>query len=171
MSSRQPPLRPRSRILATARAMQSEAKPRARSSATKVDTMRSDAAKNSARDGTRIDETRGDVFAPLCPARGVLDNLTSRWGVLAMVALLEGMHRFGELHRKVPGVSEKMLTQTLRALERDGLVLREVFPEVPPRVHYSLTPMGEEAALRLESLTDWIEDNMNRVIDSRTRRS
>ncbi len=87
-------------------------------------------------------EQRGDLYAPACPSRGVLDHVTSRWGVLVLVALLEGTHRFSELRRKVAGVSEKMLAQTLQALEEDGFVLREVYPVIPPRVDYSLTPMG-----------------------------
>src|SRR5690349_14163507 len=92
---------------------------------------------------------RGDLSAPACPSRGVLDHVTSRWGVLALVALLDGTHRFSELRRKVGGVSEKMLAQTLRTLEADGFVLREMYPEIPPRVEYSLTALGREVADRV----------------------
>ena len=114
-------------------------------------------------------EQRGDLYAPACPSRGVLDHVTSRWGVLVLVALLEGTHRFSELRRKVAGVSEKMLAQTLHALEEDGFVLREVYPVIPPRVDYSLTPMGEEVAGHIEALTDWIEENMPRIFAARAQ--
>ena len=114
-------------------------------------------------------EQRGDLYAAACPSRGVLEHVTSRWGVLVLVALLEGTHRFSELRRKVGGVSEKMLAQTLHALEEDGFVVREVFPVIPPRVDYSLTPMGQEVASHIEALTDWIEDNLPRVFAARAQ--
>ncbi|MCW2308342.1 winged helix-turn-helix transcriptional regulator [Rhodobium gokarnense] len=104
---------------------------------------------------------RGDVFSEACPSRQILQHITSRWGVLVLVALSGGTHRFAELRRKVSGVSEKMLAQTLRALETDGLVDRTAYPVVPPRVEYSLTPLGREAAIRVETLVDWIEDNLS----------
>ena len=112
---------------------------------------------------------RGDLFASACPSRGVLDHVTSRWGVLVLVALLEGTHRFSELRRKVAGVSEKMLSQTLQALERDGFVLREAYPVIPPRVDYSLTGMGREVAGQVEALADWIEESMPRIARARAR--
>ena len=110
---------------------------------------------------------QGNLCAPQCPSRGVLDHVTSRWGVLVLVALLERTHRFSELRRRVGGVSEKMLSQTLQALEADGFVRREVFPEVPPRVEYSLEPLGREAAARVETLARWIEGNLGRILDAR----
>lgn len=113
---------------------------------------------------------RGDLYAPACPSRGVLDHLTSRWGVLVMVALLEGTHRFSELRRKVGGVSEKMLSQTLQALERDGFVLREPYAVIPPRVDYSLTGLGREVAGHVEALTDWIEESLPRILAARALR-
>jgi len=112
------------------------------------------------RDGVR---GHGNLYAPACPSRGVLDHVTSRWGVLVLVALREGTHRFSELRRRVGGVSEKMLSQTLQALEADGFVRRELFPEIPPRVEYSLTPLGEEVAVRVEALAAWIEGNLGRI--------
>lgn len=117
----------------------------------------------------RAKEQRGDLYAPACPSRGVLDHVTSRWGVLVLVALLEGTHRFSELRRKVGGVSEKMLAQTLQALEHDGFVHREVFPVIPPRVEYRLTPLGEEVAGKVEALADWIEENLGRIQAARAR--
>jgi DNA-binding HxlR family transcriptional regulator len=118
----------------------------------------------------RAREQRGELFAPACPSRGVLEHVTSRWGVLVLVALLEGTHRFSELRRKVGGVSEKMLAQTLQSLEADGFVRREVFPVIPPHVEYSLTPLGQEVAERVEGLADWIEENLGRILAARAER-
>lgn len=112
---------------------------------------------------------RGELFAADCPSRGVLQHVTSRWGVLVLVALLAGMHRFSDLRRKVGGVSEKMLAQTLQCLEGDGFVLRRSYPVVPPRVEYSLTPMGIEVARQVEGLADWIEGNLPRILEARRR--
>jgi DNA-binding HxlR family transcriptional regulator len=112
-----------------------------------------------------------DVYAAQCPSRPVLDRLTSRWGVLVLVALLEGTHRFRELARKIGGVSEKMLSQTLQALESDGFVVRTAFAEIPPRVEYSLTPLGIEAAERVRELVDWIEANLSRVVKARAQQA
>ena len=106
---------------------------------------------------------RGDLFAADCPSREVLRHVTSRWGVLVLIALQGGTHRFSDLRRKVAGVSEKMLAQTLDALAYDGLVLRIAQQVVPPHVEYSLTPLGREAATRLEVLVDWIEDNFPQI--------
>lgn len=105
------------------------------------------------------DPQRAQVMAADCPSRAVLGHITSRWGVLVLVMLLERTHRFSELRRAVGGVSEKMLAQTLDALAYDGLVLRVAHQVVPPHVEYSLTPLGRQAAERLEVLVDWIEDN------------
>ena len=110
---------------------------------------------------------RGELFSPDCPSRDVLQHVTSRWGVLVLVALLAGTHRFSELRRKVGGVSEKMLAQTLQWMEGDGFVLRTAYPVVPPHVEYSLTPMGVEVAQRVEGLADWIEGNLPRILDGR----
>ena len=110
---------------------------------------------------------RGNLFAEACPSRGVLQHVTSRWGVLILVALLDGTHRFSELRRKIGGVSEKMLAQTLQALESDGFVLRTSFPVVPPHVEYSLTPMGTEVAAQVQTLADWIEHNLSTILQTR----
>lgn len=106
---------------------------------------------------------RGHLFAEACPSREVLKHLTSRWGVLVLIALLDGTHRFSELRRKVGGVSERMLAQTLQWLEDDGMVDRCAYPVVPPHVEYSLTPLGREAAEKVGGLADWIETNMPRI--------
>ena len=104
-------------------------------------------------------DERGQVLAAECPSRIVLGHITSRWGVLVLVVLLDGTHRFSQLRRAIGGVSEKMLAQTLDALACDGLVLRVAQQVVPPHVEYSLTPLGRQAAERLEVLVDWIEDH------------
>jgi len=108
-----------------------------------------------------------DVYDRMCPSRGVLEHVTSRWGVLVLVALSERGYRFSELRRRVAGVSEKMLAQTLQTLERDGFVLRVAHPVIPPRVDYSLTPLGEEAAELVSSLAHWVESRMCAVRDAR----
>jgi DNA-binding HxlR family transcriptional regulator len=100
---------------------------------------------------------RGDLMAAGCPSRTVLQHLTSRWGVLVLIALLPGTRRFSELRRAIGGISERMLAQTLQWLETDGIVDRRAWPEVPPRVDYTLTARGREAALRVQALADWIE--------------
>lgn len=110
---------------------------------------------------------RGELFSADCPSRDVLKHVTSRWGVLVLVALLSGTHRFSDLRRKVGGVSEKMLAQTLQWLEGDGFVARKSYPVVPPHVEYSLTPLGREVAQQVETLADWIEGNFFRIIDAR----
>ncbi len=114
---------------------------------------------------------RGELFAVECPSRDVLKHVTSRWGVLVLVALLAGTHRFSDLRRKVGGVSEKMLAQTLQWLEGDGFVLRTAYPVVPPHVEYSLTPLGMEVGQRVEALADWIEGNLPAVMAARQRRT
>ena len=110
---------------------------------------------------------RGDLLSADCPSRDVLKHMTSRWGVLVLVMLLGGMHRFNELRRKIGGVSEKMLSQTLQALELDGLIARKSLPVVPPHVEYSLTPLGQEAAQHLEVMVDWIENNLPEIMSRR----
>ncbi|WP_329221423.1 helix-turn-helix transcriptional regulator [Streptomyces sp. NBC_01485] len=110
-----------------------------------------------------------DVFAKACPSRGTLEHITGRWGGLTLGALHEGSLRFNELRRRVDGVSEKMLSQTLHALERDGLVHREAQPTNPPRVDYELTPLGREVAERLLSLIHCLEGRMDDVLAARER--
>lgn len=110
---------------------------------------------------------RGNVLAVECPSRGVLEHVTSRWGTLVLVSLRDGTLRFSELRRQVTGVSEKMLAQTLRSLEQDGFVARQVHPVIPPHVDYALTPLGQELASQLVRLTNWIEVNLGRVLTAR----
>ena len=109
---------------------------------------------------------RGQLFAEACPSREVLKHVTSRWGVLVLIALMTGTHRFSELRRKIGGVSERMLAQTLQWLEQDGFVSRVSYPVVPPHVEYSLTPLGEEVGARVRDLADWIEVNLPRISEA-----
>ncbi len=111
---------------------------------------------------------RGDLLSAACPSRAVLQHVTSRWGVLLFVVLLGGTHRFSELRRKVDGVSEKMLAQTLRWLQEDGFVERRSFNTVPPHVEYRLTPLGLQVGRRVEGLADWIEENMAVIVGARS---
>src|SRR6478752_690310 len=104
------------------------------------------------------------VLPAACPSRVVIDHVTSKWGVLLLLALSERTMRWGELRRVVEGISEKMLAQTLRTLEGDGIVLREVTPSVPPRVDYSLTERGEALVERLLPLLDWVADNSEAIV-------
>ncbi|MGK5691582.1 winged helix-turn-helix transcriptional regulator [Streptomyces sp. URMC 128] len=115
--------------------------------------------------------SNGDAEA-LCPYRLVLEHVTSRWGVLVLSELLDRPHRFSELRRAIGsyggrGVSEKMLTQTLQTLERDGLVHRDAKPVIPPRVDYSLTDLGREAAEQVRALSEWTRRRMDEVDKAR----
>lgn len=114
---------------------------------------------------------RGDLFAEQCPSREILNHVTSRWGVLLLVALLGGTHRFSDLRRKVNGISEKMLAQTLQWLEADGFVERQAYPVIPPKVEYRLTPLGEEVGRKVEALADWIEVNLLAILAARAGRT
>ncbi|WP_327074049.1 helix-turn-helix transcriptional regulator [Kitasatospora purpeofusca] len=118
-------------------------------------------------EGSPLLDRAPDIYDRMCPSRGVLEHVTSRWGVLVLVALRERGYRFSELRRRVSGVSEKMLAQTLQTLERDGFVLREAHPVIPPRVDYSLTPLGLEAAEYVSALAHWVEARMCAVSDAR----
>ncbi|MEU9995157.1 helix-turn-helix domain-containing protein [Streptomyces sp. NPDC050848] len=115
------------------------------------------------------DDLAFDVFARACQSRVTLEHVTGRWGSLTLGALHDGTFRFNELRRRVDGVSEKMLSQTLHALERDGLVHREAQPTNPPRVDYTLTPLGREVAERLVGLIELVEGRMPQVITARER--
>lgn len=98
-----------------------------------------------------------DAFLRACPSRAVLARIGEKWTALAVVALADGPLRFGALLRRLEGVSQKMLTQTLRGLEQDGLVIRRLYDEMPLRVEYSLTPRGESLVPHLQALKAWAE--------------
>ena len=115
------------------------------------------------------DDLAFDVFERRCPSRPTLEHLTGRWGTLVLLGLHKGPTRFNELRRRVDGVSEKMLSQTLHALERDGFVDRVVQSSIPPRVEYSLTPLGTGAAAKLVELVEFLEGAMPAVLASREK--
>ena len=114
---------------------------------------------------------RGNLYDASCPSRVVLDHITSLWGSLVLLTLLDGTQRFSELVRGIGGVSEKMLAQSLKALEADGLVLRTVYPTIPPKVEYSLTKLGSEVAEHIKNLTNWVEDNVSEIMRRRMKHS
>jgi DNA-binding HxlR family transcriptional regulator len=120
----------------------------------------------ASRDVDEHQELVFDVFARDCVSRPVMEHITGRWGSLALVALREGTVRFNALRRRVAGISEKMLAQTLHALERDGFVHREAQSTIPARVDYSLTPLGRAAADKLAELIDLLEARMPEVVQA-----
>lgn len=115
--------------------------------------------------------TRGDLFAKSCPSHEILRNLTGRWAVLILICLKTGNHRYSELSHKLNGISEKMLSQTLKTLEQDGFVTRIDYKTTPPHVEYIHTPLGAEAAVHLVNLTDWIERNLFHILTNKNAKS
>ena len=107
-----------------------------------------------------------DVYKATCPTRQVLDCIADKWAALVVGLLYRGTRRFGEMRKAIEGVSQKMLTQTLRSLERDGIVARKVYASVPPKVEYSLTPLGQSLARIVEDLRIWSESNIEIVLAS-----
>jgi DNA-binding HxlR family transcriptional regulator len=107
-----------------------------------------------------------DVFASDCPVRPILDDLTSRWATLVLAALMSQPHRFSQLAARIEGISEKMLSQTLRTLTRDGAVNRIVTATVPIQVTYELTALGTELTLRLGNLVAWIDDHTTTILEA-----
>lgn len=104
-----------------------------------------------------------------CPSQRVLELITRKWTALVIAVLAEGTHRYGELQTRIKGVSQKVLTETLRALERDGLVRRTVHAEVPPRVEYALTPLGRSLKKILVPVCRWAEEHLHEVEEFRRR--
>ncbi len=104
-----------------------------------------------------------------CPSRELLDLIGDRWSLLVMLVIAQGAHRNGELKRRVQGISQKMLTQTLRALEVNGLILRKDFGTVPPHVEYSLTPLGISLEHALTPLFHWVQERFPEVAQARAR--
>ena len=110
-----------------------------------------------------------DAFLAACPSRQLLDRLSDKWATLLLVALSDGEMRYSELSRTVAGVSQKMLTQTLRNLERDGILERTITAAVPVRVDYRLTPLGRSLLPVMRAIKDWAEDHMDEVYSARGR--
>jgi DNA-binding HxlR family transcriptional regulator len=115
-----------------------------------------------------LDKSHWDPYSRSCPSRQVLDRIGDRWTVLVVGSLDSGPRRFSELARDVDGVSQKMLTQTLRALEHDGLITRTLYPEIPPRVEYELTDLGRSLQAPLRALEDWATDHTDQILAART---
>ena len=110
-----------------------------------------------------------NVYDASCPARHVLDIIADKWSTLIIVLLKDQPLRFAALQRRIGGISQKMLTQTLRGLERDGIVQRTVYAEVPPRVEYALTPLGLTLCGPLDAIIRWTEENIDAVVVAQQR--
>ena len=117
----------------------------------------------------RPTDPRYDVMAAACPTRQVVARIGDKWTLLVLYALGEGTRRFTQLRTEVEGISQKMLTQTLRALERDGLVERRVYAVVPPRVEYSLTALGADLAAQVAELRSWAYRHIDEIEIARAR--
>ncbi|MEV6258266.1 winged helix-turn-helix transcriptional regulator [Nocardia sp. NPDC051929] len=104
-----------------------------------------------------------DVYSAKCPTREILDHIAGKWTVLIIDALADGTMRYTDLRHRIDGISQKMLTQTLRQLESDGFVTRTVHPTIPPRVDYTLTGLGHSLRTPIAALREWIETNINRI--------
>ncbi|MCV2867562.1 helix-turn-helix transcriptional regulator [Defluviimonas sp. WL0002] len=117
---------------------------------------------------SRLEQWRAQGFDPSnCPVRQILDHVSAKWPVLILLELGDGPRRFNALLRALPDISKRMLTQSLRDLERDGIILREVFDTKPPSVSYSLTDIGQGFLPRLQALIEWAEGNMPAIITAR----
>jgi DNA-binding HxlR family transcriptional regulator len=112
---------------------------------------------------------KANVLDPNCPSRLVLDRVAEKWTGLVVLALSDGTLRFGELRQRIGGVAPKVLTQTLRNLERDGLVTRTIHAEMPPRVEYALTDLGRSLREPLTAVQSWAEANVDQVLANRDR--
>jgi DNA-binding HxlR family transcriptional regulator len=112
-------------------------------------------------------DSRWDMMNAACPTRQVLDRIADKWTMLVISALEDGTLRFSELRRQIDGITQKMLTQTLRALERDGMVDREVRPTVPVTVRYTLTPLGHSLADAVSVIRAWAYENMDSIAAAR----
>jgi DNA-binding HxlR family transcriptional regulator len=110
---------------------------------------------------------RVDAYLKYCASRTVLETVANKWAALLVDTLRHGTLRFGELRRKLDGITQKSLTQSLRTLERDGMVVRTVYPTVPPRVEYSLTPLGHSVADLMSGIRQWSEEHLLEILDAR----
>ena len=119
----------------------------------------------------KVTDASQTVYSGACPARALLDRIADKWTTLLIGTLssVDGPLRFGDLRREVTGISQKMLTQTLRDLERDGLVVRRAYPVIPPRVEYSLTPLGRTLEAPMRALSVWAEAHMAEVHKAQER--
>ena len=111
--------------------------------------------------------TRDTAVDPACELRNILDRIADKWSLLVICVLADGTHRFSEVRREIDGISQRMLTLTLRQLEREGLVRRTVFPVVPPRVDYELTPLGSTLLDTIQALVAWAGEHGHEIADAR----
>jgi DNA-binding HxlR family transcriptional regulator len=111
-----------------------------------------------------IEKIKWNVYDQYCPTRMALDRIADKWTVLIVGQLSTGVHRFGELRRVIDGISPKILTQKLRELERDGLITRKVYASIPPKVEYSLTPLGQTLIGLLDAIRIWAESHIETVL-------
>ncbi|MGX9427092.1 MULTISPECIES: winged helix-turn-helix transcriptional regulator [Bradyrhizobium] len=119
--------------------------------------------------GQRFQTWRGGEFdLALCPVRGILDRLGDKWTTLILIVLAQRPHRFSEIRRSIPDISKRMLTQTLRDLERDGMITRRVFPTKPPSVEYGLTELGESLLEPVAQLVTWAETSQTKIAMARS---
>ena len=114
-------------------------------------------------------DSRGNPMAEDCPGREVFNHITSRWAMLIVVVLHDGAQRFHAIRDGIEGISEKMLSQTLKTLARDGFLLRLVEPTVPPQVSYMLTPLGEDLARHFRGLVQWLGNNIDGILAAQRR--
>lgn len=118
---------------------------------------------------SKVKFKEADIFSPACPSREILGHVTSPWGSLILIILLKKTYRFSELKKSIGGISEKMLAQNLRSLEKDGFILRKDYREIPPKVDYSLTPLGKEIATHVQTLAEWIKNHFPEVMVHRKK--
>lgn len=117
------------------------------------------------------EDIQPDAFLAACPSRDVMARLGEKWAMLVLVALSQGPTRFGVLKTRIEGVSQKMLTQTLRNLERDGFLTRQVFDEMPLRVEYQLTPLGFDIQPLVQAIKTWSEAHLKQIEAARLLRT
>jgi DNA-binding HxlR family transcriptional regulator len=115
----------------------------------------------------KIEKSDLEMFATACPIRSVLDRLGDTWTILVLVELQRGTKRFSVLRRAIPDISPRMLAQTVRRLEQDGLVSREVFPTIPPKVEYTMTDLGHSFVASLNVMVQWAVDHRAEVLSAR----
>jgi DNA-binding HxlR family transcriptional regulator len=121
------------------------------------------------RTSREADQARPSVFREKCSSRVILARVADRWSALLIYALSSGTRRYSDLHKKVDGISQKMLTQTLRNLERDGIVLRKAYPVIPPKVEYSLSPLGVTLVGPLRAICQWAEAHVAEIFEAREK--
>jgi DNA-binding HxlR family transcriptional regulator len=117
-----------------------------------------------------MNESAPDIYNENCPTRIVLDRIADKWTVLIIGQLAEGTLRFNELKRCIGGITQKMLTQTLKSLERDGMISRTIYPEIPPKVEYSLTELGKSLTMVVRQIRTWSEDNFTKILEAQNRK-